>query len=134
MQTLASLEKGHEFPATAFELTSGWVSGYVAAVEDRAIEVLGPDAVPPMAIAALSIRALLERAGLPPGAIHVGQELAFRRAVCVGERLSVAARVASRGERAGWVLMGVDLSVAAGKDEVMSARAVVTFPAAEAAA
>ncbi len=134
MQTLASLEKGHEFPATEFELTSEWVSAYVAAVEDRAIEVSGLDAVPPMAIAALSIRALLARAGLPPGAIHVGQELAFRRAARVGEHLAVAARVAGRGERAGWVLMGVDLSVAAGNDEVMSARAVVTFPAAEAAA
>lgn len=134
MQTLASLEKGHEFPATEFELTSGWVGGYMAAVEDRALAASRPDAVPPMAIAALSIRALLERAGLPPGAIHVGQELAFRRAVSVGQRLSVAARVASRGERAGWVLMGVDLSVAVGKDEVMSARAVVTFPAAEGAA
>ena len=134
MLTLASLQKGYEFPATEFELTSGWVSGYVAAVEDQAIDTSGADAVPPMAIAALSIRALLERAGLPPGAIHVGQELAFRRAVSVGERLSVEARIASRGERAGWVLMAVDLSVAAGEDEVMSARAVVTFPAAEGAA
>lgn len=134
MLTLASLQKGHEFPATEFELTSGWVGGYVAAVEDQAIEALGAGAVPPMAIAALSIRALLERAGLPPGAIHVGQELTLRSPVSIGERLSVTARIASRGERAGWVLMAVDLSVAAGEDEVMSARAVVTFPAAEAAA
>jgi acyl dehydratase len=132
MQTLAALEKGHEFPPTEFELSAEWVDAYVAAVEDGAIASCGPDAVPPMAIAALSIRALLERAGLPPGAIHIGQELAFSRTVGRGQRLSVSARVASRGERAGWVLMGVDLSVLAGQDAVMSGRAVVTFPVGEA--
>jgi|SRR3990172_2300330 len=129
MQTLAALEKGHEFPPTEFELSAEWVDAYVAAVEDKAIGSCGPDSVPPMAIAALSIRALLERAGLPPGAIHVGQEIAFHRAVGRGERLSVVARVVSRGERAGWVLMAVDLSVSAGRHEAMSGRAVVTFPA-----
>lgn len=128
MQTLAALEKGHEFPPTEFELSGEWVDAYVGAVDDGAIASRGPAAVPPMAIAALSIRALLERAGLPPGAIHVGQDLSFKRAVNRGERLFVSARVASRGERAGWVLMGVDLSVSTGQNEVMNGRAAVTFP------
>jgi acyl dehydratase len=128
MQTLSSLQKGHEFPAAEFDLSPDWVSDYVAAAEDATIPALGPDAVPPMAVAALSIRALLEASGLPPGAIHVGQELAFHRAACVGDRLGVTARVVSRGERAGWVLMGVDLNVARAGQDVMSGRAVVTFP------
>ncbi len=132
MQTLASVQKGHEFPPAEFELTPDWVSAYVAAVADGAIASLGANAVPPMAVVALSIRALLEGAGLPPGAIHVGQELAFRRAVRVGDRLAVMASVASRGERAGWVLMGVDISVTSGAVELMSGRALVTFPAGEA--
>lgn len=133
MRSLAFLQKGHEFPVAEFQLSAEWVSGYLVAVEDRAIARLGPDAVPPMAVATLSIRALLEASGLPPGAIHVGQELAFCRAARVGDRLVVTARVASRGERGGWVLMGVDMNVARGDEEVMSGRAVVTFPA-EAAA
>lgn len=132
MQTLASAQKGHEFSTAEFELSPDWVSAYVTAVEDGAIASLGADAVPPMAVAALAIRALLEGAGLPAGAIHVGQELAFRRAARAGDRLAVKASVASRGERAGWVLMGVDISVESGADEVMSGRAVVTFPAGEA--
>lgn len=132
MQILASAQKGHEFSTAEFELSPDWVSAYVTAVEDGAIASLGADAVPPMAVAALAIRALLEGAGLPAGAIHVGQELAFRRAARAGDRLAVKARVASRGERAGWVLMGVDISVESGADEVMSGRAVVTFPAGEA--
>lgn len=128
-QSLASVDKGHEFPATDFELSPEWVSEYIAAVEDGAIAGLGPGAVPPMAVAALSIRSLLEASGLPPGAIHVGQEMAFNQAVQVGDRLTASARVASRGERGGWVLMGVDMSIMRGADEVMSGRAVVTFPA-----
>ena len=129
MQTLASFDKGHEFPVTEFELSPAWVSAYVEAVEDEAAARDAPGSVPPMAITALSIRALLETAGLPPGAIHVGQELAFRRSVSTGERLSASARIVSRGERQGWVLMGVDLLVAgASGDEVMGGRAIVTFP------
>jgi len=130
MQTLASLEKGHEFPATEFGLSPEWVAAYVAAVEDRAIGALGAAAVPPMAVAAVSIRALLEGARLPPGAVHAGQELAFHRAVRTGERLVASARIVSRGERQGWVLMSVDMTVTgAHGDAVMTGRATVSFPA-----
>lgn len=128
MESLASLQKGHEFPAAEFELSREWARNYIAAVEDRAIQMSGTDAVPPMAVAALSVRALLEVTGLPPGAIHAGQDLVFRHAVRAGDRLSASARIASRGERSGWVLMGIDMTVARGTEEVMSGRAVLTFP------
>ena len=127
---LDTLARGHELPPSAFELSPEWVRQYVAAVEDEAIGLLGPDLVPPMAVAALAVRALLERAALPPGAVHIGQEIAFRRAARVGERLSASARVVSRGERQGWVLMGIDLSVEGEGGPVMEGRATVTMPAA----
>jgi acyl dehydratase len=127
---LDTLAKGHELPPSAFELSPDWVRQYVAAVEDEAIGLLAPDLVPPMAVAALAVRALLERAALPPGAVHIGQEIAFRRAARVGERLSASARVVSRGERQGWVLMGIDLSVEGEGGSVMEGRATVTMPAA----
>jgi acyl dehydratase len=132
--SLAALEKGHEFPPVSFDLSPEWVGQYVSAVGDEAIAGVGSDAVPPMAVAALSIRALLEHASLPPGTIHVGQELSFERAVQVGERLSVTVRIVSRGERAGWVLMSVELRVGASGEAVMTGRATVTFPAVEVAA
>ncbi|HSP56329.1 MAG TPA: MaoC family dehydratase [Dehalococcoidia bacterium] len=129
MQTLASLDKGHEFPPVEFELNPKWVAGYVAATCDETTGTVCPEAVPPMALAAVSIRALLDSAKLPAGAIHVGQELAFYRMVRAGERLSIHARIVSRGERAGWVLLAVDVAVESGGDNVMSGRSVVTFPA-----
>ena len=121
--------KGHRFAAAPCELSEAWVRAYVAATEDAAIANVG-DYLPPMALAALSIRALLEQSPLPSGAIHVGQELTFKRPVVIGENLSVQAEVVSRGERQGWVLMGVGLSAAdRGGAIVMEGRATITFPA-----
>jgi hypothetical protein len=82
-----------------------------------------------MAIAALSIRALLDQAALPPGTVHVGQEIVLSRSARAGERLVASARILSRGERQGWVLIVVDMSVAGvGGDLVMNGRATLTFP------
>lgn len=131
--TLASLTRGHVFPSIALDLSLEWVREYTQSVEDAAIGRLGGDFVPPMALAALSIRALLEHAGLPPGAVHVGQELSFHRPVRAGSRLRAAAEIVSRGERQGWVLMGVQMQVQdEGSEPVMTGRATVTFPAAPA--
>jgi acyl dehydratase len=132
--TLAALEKGHEFPPASFDLSDEWVGDYVASVEDDAIGALDGGFVPPMAVAALAIRALLEQASLPPGTLHAGQELAFTAPVRRGESLTVAARIASRGERAGWVLMGVELRVAGDGATVMTGRATLSFPVAEGSA
>jgi acyl dehydratase len=129
MPTLASLPKGYTFPATAFDLTADWVREYAAAVEDSAIAALDDTAVPPMAIPAFSIRALLEHAALPSGAIQVGQEMEYQRAVQVGERLVAEAQVASRREVQDWVLMAVDLRVHTDGESVMTGRATITFPA-----
>ncbi len=126
--TLAALPRGHEFPPTTFTLSPEWVVAYIDAVGDAAIWDAGSALVPPMAVAALSIRAMIEASPLPPGTLHAGQELAFHRAVSIGEELTVAASIASRGERVGWVLMSVDLAVSAAGAQVMTGRATVTFP------
>ncbi len=127
---LDTLSKGHQMPPSTFELSPEWVREYVAAVEDEAIGTLDGDLAPPMAVAALAVRSLLEGAELPPGAIHVGQEMTFLRPLRAGERLAVQARVASRGERQGWVLMGIDLNVDdESRGQVMTGRATVTMPA-----
>jgi len=128
---LDSLARGHELPPSAFELSPEWVGEYVGAVEDEAIASLGPELVPPMAVAALAVRALLERAVLPPGAVHIGQEITFQRAVRIGEKLSASARIVSRGERQGWLLMGIELSVEGEGGPVMEGRATLTMPVAE---
>jgi len=126
--SLADLPKGHEFAETRFELTPEWVAQYRAAVEDASSDPSG--APPPLSLATLSMRALLEEAALPSGAIHVSQEISFSLGRQSSDFVVAKARVASRGERAGWVLMAIDLEV---EDEtgtpMMNGRATITFPA-----
>jgi acyl dehydratase len=131
--TVADLEKGRTFPSVTFDLSRDWVDAYVAATGDGAIRELGEEAVPPMAIATLAIRALLQNAGLTPGTIHAGQELAFHQATQIGDAVSVDASVVSRGERQGWVLMSIDLEANGASGLLMSGRATITFPLEDAA-
>lgn len=84
---------------------------YIEATEDEASPALGDEVVPAMAVAALAIRSLLEGMELPAGALHVGQELEYRRALKVGEGLAVKAQVASVGERGGWSLAAIDIKI-----------------------
>jgi acyl dehydratase len=130
--SLSALDKGYEFPETTFTLSDDWAGAYVAAVEDEAIASFR-GYVPPMSIAALGVRAMLEHASLPPGTLHAGQELAFAAPVRRGETLAIGARIATRGERAGWVLMGIELRVSRGGEPVMTGRATISFPAAQGA-
>lgn len=128
--TLAALAKGDCFERPAVATAAEWVAAYVAAVEDGSIGRY-PGLVPPMGVAALAIRALLEEAPLPDGAVHLGQELAFLDPVAIGEALTVSAQVANRTERAGWALLVVETAVfGAGGRPVMSGRSTLTFPAA----
>lgn len=128
MTSLAELQKGHQFPPATFELTDDWTNAYIASVEDEAIARAGAEFVPPMAVAALSVRALLEHSSLPPGSLHAGQELAFSSAVRRGETLTASARILSRGERHGAVLMSIELDVDRGPEDVMTGRATIAFP------
>lgn len=125
--SLSDVPKGHEFREAKFQLTSGWLAEYRAAVEDG---MTSPADVPSLSLATLSIRALLDQATLPDGAIHVSQEMSSLHPVKPDQWVVARARVASRGERAGWVLMGIELEV---EDEtgtsVMNGRATITFPA-----
>jgi hypothetical protein len=127
--SLAALPKGHEFAQTKFAMTPDWVSRYCAAVEDQTTT---PPSVPPLALATLSIRALLEQAALPEGAIHVSQDVKYSLDGPPSGEMVAKARVGSRGERAGWVLMGIELEVQDGAGtSVMAGRAIITFPAAK---
>ena len=126
--SLDSLEKGHQFEPATFTLSDDWVSEYSAAVGDKTTATIGQYA-PAASLAALSIRALLERSELPAGSIHVGQELSFSRPSRIGETLTVSAQIMSRGERQGWVLMGLSLAVSdTNGSSVMDGRATITFP------
>ncbi|MFC1941563.1 hypothetical protein ACFLWL_04130 [Chloroflexota bacterium] len=83
----SQLEAGYEFPHSSYKLDASTVATYLKAVEDTSYPYQDTNLVPPMAIAAYAMAALSQNIYLPPGAIHVSQELQFIATVSVNESL-----------------------------------------------
>jgi acyl dehydratase len=132
-KAIEALEKGYQFGATSFVLDEGGVARYLEAVEDEALPRLaqaeGKPWVPPMAVAALALRSLMEEMVLPAGAIHASQELEFLRAVEVGEGITCRAWLSRRSQRGGYWVLAVEME---GADEsgrsVLAGRLTVMVP------
>ncbi|MDP3064267.1 MAG: MaoC family dehydratase [Chloroflexota bacterium] len=130
---IEGLGKGHQFPPTSFVLDDEAVARYLTAVEDEALPRLTQAAglawVPPMAVAALALRSLMEELSLPAGSIHASQELEFQRPLTAGEALTCRAWVAHRSQRGEWWLLAVELEV---QDEagqpVLAGRSTLMIP------
>jgi 3-hydroxybutyryl-CoA dehydratase len=128
---LEQLSRGDRIAGAASDFSKDWVASYIDAVEDKAIGKHG-DLAPPMAIATLSVRALLEQVRLPEGAVHAGQGLVVGPAVQTGAGLGASAIIKSRGERSGWVLMNVAHEVLDDMyEQVLVGEALLAFPSPE---
>ena len=138
LPNVADLPRGYELPAAYFRLGADNVRRYLEAVEDHSSAYgQGPDGpawVPPLAVAALALRAILEQVRLPAGALHAGQEVDFRRPVPVGAFMRSRARVAQRSEMRGAVVSVIEFEV--GEDgsstPAVVGRATVIAPRGEA--
>jgi hypothetical protein len=120
------LPQGHEFPQTSFSITSAGLAAYLDAVEDSNAVYGERGVVPPLAVAARAIGALLEVAELPAGTLHTGQEIESQRACPVDVPLTFSGRIAQRSLRAGLVISVIDFSIAtADGDPVLSGRTTV---------
>lgn len=129
----ADLTSGYEFPPAELALDAETVARYLAATGDDN-EVYwrdgALDVVPPLAVAALSLRGMAQSLALEPGSLHTGQELSFRRPVRVGERLTAQARVAARSQRRGMVILSIDVAVVDDiGEEALSGRMTLLVPA-----
>jgi|FaiFalDrversion2_1042247.scaffolds.fasta_scaffold01775_4 hypothetical protein len=130
LPSLDQLPRGHRFAPTAYPLDEAWVEAYLQAVEDATTPALAPQAVPPVAVLALAVRALLEQARLPPGSLHLSQELTCHRLPHRGQTVTAQATIVSRGERQGWLLLGIELLVEGeGGEPLVSGRATLGLPA-----
>ena len=88
-----------------------FVRQYLDAVEDVSPVYREAGVVPPLAVVALAVAALLERLGLPPGTVHAAQELECRRVIQIDEQLSCAVTLSRAMRRGEWRLMTADLRV-----------------------
>ena len=90
---------GQELKEVRVTLAASMVSGYIAVVGDQSSIYAEAGLVPITALAAIGVRTLLAGLGLPPGAIHVAQELESRGVARVGQSVLCRARVAQASQR-----------------------------------
>ena len=129
----AALSVGLEVSNRRLVLDTALVAGYVDAVGDRS-GIFDPGvkrpAVPPMAVAALSLRGVLDDLGIPEGTVHAGQELEFSGVVHVEDALTCKATVVQNSVRKGSRFVELRLSVEAGGGrEIMSGNSRLVMPA-----
>ena len=105
------LEEGHEFPLITYKLEQAIVDGFIEATQmDTSLYTEGGP-VPPMVLAARGMAAVAECVSVPPGSIHVSQELEFIGTVKAGETINCHAKVLRKQERGRLRIMTVGLDV-----------------------
>src|SRR5918996_4519528 len=82
-----------EITLGAWKVGEESVRQYLKAAGDMHLEYFEVNLVPPLALAAYALGALLEKLALPPGAIHSLQEMETLGPVEMGEEIRGAARL-----------------------------------------
>ncbi len=130
------LETGYELPPASYDINAEVVSEYLGAVDESSGLYYQPDnpqalsgLVPPMAVVAYTVATLLPSLSLPPGTIHITQEIEHSRILTVGTRITCYARVSRKQERGNLCLLTIDLSAYdENQDLVLSGKSGVAFP------
>ena len=94
---------------------------------------LWAETVPPLALGAFVLAALMEQLPPPPGTLHAGQEFDFHRPVAPGEELMARITVDQRTERRGSLLTALSIGLRAGAEAVAEGRLTLVNPFAEGA-
>ena len=127
----SKLETGQQVSNQSLTLDAKAVGAYVAAVEDTSSPEApdGTSLVPPMAIAALALSAVINTLQIPGGTVHASQELGFGASVLVGETLQCTATLAQNSVRRGWRFLVVTLeAVSSDGSIVMEGKSTIMLP------
>ena len=129
----ATLTLGQEISNQTYRLDADTVAGYVEAVGDRSGIFdggAGPAVAPPMCVAALSLRGVVQDLQIPEGTLHAGQEVEFTGAVHVSDTVTCRATVVRNTVRGEWRHMMVEFAVEDGAwRPVMRGKSTMVFPA-----
>lgn len=128
----SKLETGQQLSSESVTLDAKAVGDYVAAVEDTSNPTAcdGTALVPPMAIAALALSAVINALQIPGGTIHASQELGFGVSVPVGETLECTATLAQNSVRRDWRFLVVTMeAVSANGGVAMEGKSTIMLPA-----
>jgi acyl dehydratase len=106
-----NLKADYEFPPASFQIDPATVSDYLKAVGEDNVIYKNAGLVPPMAVAALALKSLIDAISMPRGTIHVSQEFDFIAEVNTHDILTSRARVGRVQERGKLHLITVDINV-----------------------
>ena len=128
----SKLKPGDSISKKTYVLDAATVARYIDAVADRSRRGIGDegrDAVPPMAVAAMSLRGVVNDLQIPGGTLHVGQELEFCEAVSEGDTLDCMATLVQNSVRGDWRYLVVRLAAVNSKGrEVMGGKSTIVLP------
>ena len=113
-------------PSISLSITREDALRYLAATGED--DAHWPGIVPPLALGALALAALMEEMPLPAGVLHSAQEFDFFEAVPFGSELDLLIAVERRAERGGAVYTTVGLELRLEDRLVCRGHATVVLP------
>ena len=128
----SKLETGQLLSRQSLTLDTKAVCNYTAAVDDTSNPTAkdGTPLVPPMAIAALALSAIINALQIPGGTIHASQELGFGAAVPIGASLECTATLAQNSVRRNWRFLVVNMEATSESgNAVMEGKITIMLPA-----
>ena len=126
---VSSIVAGQELGQVKFNLDASLVREYLSVAGDTSKVYADTDLVPYTAVAALGVRTVLGGLALPPGTIHVAQELVAHRAVACGQRVSCRAKVTQASHRRDGTFLVLEFAVNDGADQpVLDGRTTLLVP------
>ena len=126
----SQLKVGHKLSAHKYLLDAETVSSYVEAVGDGSSIYSDGTMVPPTALAALSLKGIIDDLAIPGGTVHVAQELEFAAQVKVGQELTCRANLVQNAVRGQSRFLSVEAVVQDDKGRtVMIGKSTIIVPA-----
>lgn len=128
----SKLTPGQIVSKHTYQLDASMVADYMAAVGDASDLPRtgdGHQLAPPMSVAALSLRGVVQDLEIPGGTLHVGQEFEFARGVVLGATLDCQATLAQNSVRGGMRIMVINSTVRDGNGgQVMLGKSTIMLP------
>ena len=129
---LTDLPAGHAFQPLSFKIDAARARSYREAAGDATPAYDEAGFVPPLAVAAFALGALLESVGLPAGSLHASESVTFVEPVAPDARAVCRASLAQRSQRSGWIVSVLDSEIEVDGRTALRTRATVLSPVAPA--
>ena len=106
-----NLFTGFEFPPQSYQMEITSIRDYLQATGETNELYQNERLVPPLAVTAFAMNALSQVVIMPPGTIHVSQELEFLGTVRIGDTITCFSTVSRKVDRGGLRLMNTKMVV-----------------------